>query len=104
MPRQPPRPAAPPGGFMGLFGKEQPDAKPAPAPAPPRPAPAPAGPSAARAAGSACVIGAKTTVKGEVTGDEDVLVEGAIEGRCASRATSVSPLPGPCARRSRPRA
>jgi cytoskeletal protein CcmA (bactofilin family) len=68
---------------MGLFGKE-PEAKPAPAPAPPRPAPpaAPApGHAPARSAGSACVIGAKTTVKGEVTGDEDVLVEGAIEGQ-----------------------
>ena len=53
---------------MGLFGKE-PDGKPAPA-APPtqRPAqpnaPQPTHP-AARAAGTACVIGAKTTVKGE---------------------------------------
>jgi len=68
---------------MGLFGKE-PESKPAPAPAPaPRPAP-PGGSSAAapaRTAGSACVIGAKTTVKGEVTGDEDILVEGAIEGQ-----------------------
>ena len=68
---------------MGLFGKDQPDSKPAsaptPAPAPSRPAP-PAG-QAARAAGSACVVGAKTTIKGEVTGDEDVLVEGAIEGQ-----------------------
>jgi len=68
---------------MGLFGKE-PDGKPAPA-APPtqRPAPqnAPAQPHAARATGSACVIGAKTTVKGEITGDEDVLVEGSVEGQ-----------------------
>jgi cytoskeletal protein CcmA (bactofilin family) len=69
---------------MGIFGKE-PDGKPAPAPAPPAPRPmasnAPSHPQAARAAGSACVIGAKTTVKGEITGDEDVLVEGAIEGQ-----------------------
>ncbi len=68
---------------MGIFGKE-PDGKPAPAttPAPP-PAPRSAAPQgqASRGAGSACVIGAKTTVKGEVTGDEDVLVEGAIEGQ-----------------------
>lgn len=68
---------------MGLFGKE-PDGKPAPA-APPtqRPTPqnAPLLPHAARAAGSACVIGAKTTVKGEITGDEDVLVEGTVEGQ-----------------------
>ena len=70
---------------MGLFGKE-PDGKPAPAPAPPAaPRPqassAPSHPQAARATGSACVIGAKTTVKGEITGDEDVLVEGAVEGQ-----------------------
>jgi cytoskeletal protein CcmA (bactofilin family) len=68
---------------MGIFGKE-PEGKPAPAanPAPPS-APRSAAPQgqASRAAGSACVIGAKTTVKGEVTGDEDVLVEGAIEGQ-----------------------
>jgi cytoskeletal protein CcmA (bactofilin family) len=68
---------------MGIFGKE-PDGKPAPA-APPAPQRASAPhaspqPQAARAAGSACVIGAKTTVKGEVTGDEDVLVEGSVEG------------------------
>lgn len=67
---------------MGLFGKE-PDGKPAPAATPaPRPAiPNAPSPQAARAVGSACVIGAKTTVKGEVTGDEDVLVEGAVEGQ-----------------------
>jgi cytoskeletal protein CcmA (bactofilin family) len=67
---------------MGIFGKE-PEGKPAPATTP-APKPAPAGgpaPPAARAAGSACVIGAKTTVKGEITGDEDVLVEGAVEGQ-----------------------
>ena len=69
---------------MGLFGKE-PDGKPAPvAPPTQRPAqpnaPSPTHP-AARPAGSACVIGAKTTVKGEITGDEDVLVEGAVEGQ-----------------------
>ena len=66
---------------MGIFGKE-PDGKPAPA-APPAQRPAPQNapsPQASRAAGSACVIGAKTTVKGEITGDEDVLVEGAVEG------------------------
>jgi len=70
---------------MGLFGKE-PDVKPAPPAAPPtqqRPVQpnAPPQPHAARAAGSACVIGAKTTVKGEITGDEDVLVEGTVEGQ-----------------------
>ena len=70
---------------MGLFGKDQPDSKPAaapaPAPAPARPAPQGAPVPAARTAGSACVVGAKTTVKGEITGDEDILVEGAVEGQ-----------------------
>ena len=31
--------------------------------------------------GGACVIGSKTTVKGEISGDEDVLVEGVVEGQ-----------------------
>jgi cytoskeletal protein CcmA (bactofilin family) len=69
---------------MGLFGKE-PDGKPAPAAPPPAQRPAaphaPPQTQASRAAGTACVIGAKTTVKGEITGDEDVLVEGAVEGQ-----------------------
>ena len=69
---------------MGLFGKE-PDGKPPAPAAPPAQSPAPRSsspqPPAARAAGSACVIGAKTTVKGEITGDEDVQVEGAVEGQ-----------------------
>jgi cytoskeletal protein CcmA (bactofilin family) len=68
---------------MGLFGKE-PDGKPAPVVPPTQRPPqqnAPAQPPASRPAGSACVIGAKTTVKGEITGDEDVLVEGAVEGQ-----------------------
>jgi cytoskeletal protein CcmA (bactofilin family) len=73
---------------MGIFGKDQPDAKPAAAPAP---APVPARPNPpadtrsgaapARTAGSACVVGAKTTFKGEITGDEDILVEGTVEGQ-----------------------
>jgi len=61
---------------MGIFGKP-PDSRPEPAP-PPKPAPPPAShaPSA-----TTCVIGAKTTVKGEITGDEDVLIEGSVEGQ-----------------------
>ena len=69
---------------MGIFGKT--DDKPgqsaprasvpapstAPAPAPAR-TPAPGG-------GFTCVIGAKTQVKGEITGAENVLVEGVVEG------------------------
>jgi cytoskeletal protein CcmA (bactofilin family) len=73
---------------MGIFGK--PDAKPAdttPRPASPAPAPAPAAPAApartaapAPVATSACVIGAKTQFKGEITGTETVLVDGLVEG------------------------
>ena len=75
---------------MGIFGKT--DSKPmetprpvtAPSPvAPPthaaRPAPAPAAPSAATAT-STCVIGAKTRIKGDITGDENVTVDGLVEG------------------------
>ena len=86
---------------MGLFGKP-PDAKPsepagaatphpqphqqphsAPAPAAPAPAPRSVTTSAPAPAGShtACVVGANITIKGEITGDEDVLVEGTIEGQ-----------------------
>jgi cytoskeletal protein CcmA (bactofilin family) len=71
---------------MGIFGKT--DTKPAEAtprpaaPAPPAPGPAaPARPApAAAASGTACVIGAKTQFKGEITGAETVLVEGLVEG------------------------
>jgi cytoskeletal protein CcmA (bactofilin family) len=88
----------PTGGHeMSLFGKS-PENKPADsaAPAPqsakpnvppppvtqapsagPRPSAAP-GPTPS---GQACVIGAKTTLKGEITGDEDILVEGRVEGQ-----------------------
>ena len=75
---------------MGIFGKT--DSKPAETPrpvtapspvAPPthaaRPAPAPAPPSAAAAA-STCVIGAKTRIKGDLTGDENITVDGQVEG------------------------
>jgi cytoskeletal protein CcmA (bactofilin family) len=67
---------------MGIFGKtdDKPGQSaprafvPAPstAPAPAR-APAPGG-------GFACVIGAKTQVKGEITGAENIVVEGVVEG------------------------
>jgi cytoskeletal protein CcmA (bactofilin family) len=29
---------------------------------------------------TACVIGAKTTIKGEISGDENIVVEGTVEG------------------------
>jgi cytoskeletal protein CcmA (bactofilin family) len=72
--------------MMGIFGKT-PDNRPS---EPPRPtstpiqaptasSPAPRTPQAAPPP-SACVIGAKTVLKGEVTGDEDILVEGRVEG------------------------
>jgi cytoskeletal protein CcmA (bactofilin family) len=74
---------------MGIFGKPETKpsetstttiATPRPAtPAPPTPQIAPSqskGPS-----NTVCTIGAKTTIKGEITGDEDVLVEGTVEGQ-----------------------
>jgi cytoskeletal protein CcmA (bactofilin family) len=88
---------------MSLFGKA-PDAKPegtaAAAPPTPKPAPAPApAPATGRgsiaaspAVASVCVIGAKTVIKGEITGDEDVLIEGRVEGHVRiSRDVRVGP-------------
>ncbi len=75
---------------MGIFGKA-PEQKPAGSPSSPNPRP-PAGPAppaashspasavAASGRGNACVIGPKAHVKGEVGGDEDVVVEGLVEG------------------------
>jgi cytoskeletal protein CcmA (bactofilin family) len=69
---------------MGIFGKPEgkPPEVPAAAPratAPPAAAvPAPVPQSSGR---TMCVIGPKTTLKGEITGDEDVLVEGTIDGQ-----------------------
>jgi cytoskeletal protein CcmA (bactofilin family) len=74
---------------MSLFGKA-PETKPAETPGAPKPAAptAPAVPSVApgkapvpAASSSVCVIGAKTVIKGEITGDEDVLIEGRVEGQ-----------------------
>lgn len=87
---------------MGIFGKptdnkpEPPAAAPgAPRPAvPPPPAAAPAAvtahhPTPAAATPGApvrtvsptlCVLGANTTIKGEILGDEDVVIEGTVEG------------------------
>ena len=71
---------------MSIFGKP-PDAKPADPVVPGRPAapppPSQPGAPASRPSGTAgtCVIGAKTTIKGEIIGDEDVLVEGNVEGQ-----------------------
>jgi cytoskeletal protein CcmA (bactofilin family) len=75
---------------MGIFGKA-PEEKPAGGSAAPSPRPpAAAAPQAASHAPSAtagqgraaaCVIGPKAHVKGEVGGDEDVIVEGIVEGQ-----------------------
>ena len=71
---------------MGIFGKE-PDAKPADAPPVARPSsPAPekeraATPAQALSKPGTCLIAAKTVIKGEITGDEDVVVEGNVEGQ-----------------------
>jgi cytoskeletal protein CcmA (bactofilin family) len=80
---------------MGIFGKPEnkPAEPPSSAPAAPRPAaPAPAPPHHAPAAASPsgpvrtvsptlCVLGANTTIKGEILGDEDVVIEGTVEGQ-----------------------
>jgi cytoskeletal protein CcmA (bactofilin family) len=67
---------------MGIFGKDQKPAE-TPRPSTPTPAPAPAPahrPAPAAAPATACLIGPKTRVKGELTGDENVVVEGQVEG------------------------
>jgi cytoskeletal protein CcmA (bactofilin family) len=73
---------------MSLFGKSaEPTKRPdSPAPRPATgPAPAPQAAPAALAtrptSTTPCVIGAKTTVKGDLLGDEDVQVEGTVEGQ-----------------------
>jgi cytoskeletal protein CcmA (bactofilin family) len=67
---------------MGIFGKPPDTKAPDVTPGTPKPgaapSPAPHAPPGAR--GGACVIGPRTVVKGEVTGDEDILVEGILEG------------------------
>jgi cytoskeletal protein CcmA (bactofilin family) len=61
---------------MGIFGK--PETKPAQSPA--RPLAAPPAVQAAAGPPGACIIGPKTVIKGDVTGEEDVQVQGTIEG------------------------
>lgn len=71
---------------MGIFGKSA-DAKPGetPVPAPVRepvaPAPRPAAAPTQAATRTNCVIGARTVIKGEIGGDESVVVEGRVEGQ-----------------------
>ncbi len=67
---------------MSLFSNKPPVSKP-PEPTPAsRPAPAqPASQAVAPARQTMCVIGPKTSIKGEISGDEDVMIEGTIEGQ-----------------------
>src|SRR5688572_4731666 len=70
---------------MSIFGKPPDPNKPAEPMAPGRPAPPPP-PSSAGAPPTTgrpgvCVIGPKTTIKGEITGDEDLVIEGNVEGQ-----------------------
>lgn len=66
---------------MGIFGKPESKAQETPparvAAVPQSPVPVPQ--AAPRPA--LCVIGPKTVIKGEITGDEDVLVEGTVDGQ-----------------------
>jgi cytoskeletal protein CcmA (bactofilin family) len=69
---------------MGIFGKTESRPPERATALPPKPAP-PSKPSPAKtpppAPGSSqCVIGAKTVLKGDITGDEDVVVQGTVEG------------------------
>jgi cytoskeletal protein CcmA (bactofilin family) len=73
---------------MSLFGKsteptKRPEGVTSRQPSPPAPSPQAASAPAVRPASSTtpCVIGAKTTVKGDLLGDEDVQVEGTVEGQ-----------------------
>ena len=77
---------------MGIFGRE-PEGKPPEPPSPARAASVPPfekekekpGGAAVAAAPAAkpgtCVIAAKTVIKGEISGDEDVMVDGTVEGQ-----------------------
>ncbi len=65
---------------MGIFGKTEPQKPAEPAARPAAAAPPPVQASSPKSSGAACVIGAKTLVKGEIGGAEDILVEGTVEG------------------------
>jgi cytoskeletal protein CcmA (bactofilin family) len=79
---------------MGIFGREPEGKPPEPPLAPPaRAASTPpadkdkdkdnkaAASAAVPAKPGTCIIGAKTVIKGEITGDEDVVVDGTVEGQ-----------------------
>jgi cytoskeletal protein CcmA (bactofilin family) len=72
---------------MSLFGKSADVKRPEPQALRPKtagPLPAPAPPAARQETpakgGALCVIGPKTTVKGDILGDEDVQIDGTVEG------------------------
>jgi cytoskeletal protein CcmA (bactofilin family) len=69
---------------MGIFGKSS-DARPDEAApqrtSPAAPQPAPTREPSPSGGAPTCLIGAKTVVKGEISGDEDVLVAGTVEGQ-----------------------
>ena len=69
---------------MGIFGKQEtkPPQRATPPPtAPPKPSKAPPEKGEPLASTSVqCVIGPKTVLKGDITGEEDVLVQGTVEG------------------------
>ncbi len=69
---------------MGIFGKTEtkpPHRAPQPiAPPASAKATAPAKGAPATPTSTQCVIGPKTVLKGDITGDEDVLVQGTVEG------------------------
>lgn len=69
---------------MGIFGKtesaQQGSGSSAPAPAASSGAKPKAAAPASSSSNTQCVIGPKTTLKGDITGQEDVLVEGTVEG------------------------
>jgi len=81
---------------MSLFGKpgeSKPAAAPTTRPASSAAVPASAGSLArAAAATTTCVIGPKTTVKGDLLGDEDVIIDGNVEGQIRiSRDVKIGP-------------
>ncbi len=73
---------------MAIFGKP-PDSKPVPGTPVPSPTSTPSSGASGSAPGSprrgpdhaVCVIGPQVTIKGEITGEEDILVEGTVEGQ-----------------------
>lgn len=69
---------------MGIFGKTETTppgraSSPAAPSAPSKTKPS-AGDPAAASTSTQCIIGPKTVLKGDITGEEDVLVEGTVEG------------------------